>query len=94
MRREQALLEERQTQHVLNRAKVGEAHAQAPGQGAGRGPSKLHEKVRREARAPGLRQVASCRGHLGGRPRRWAVKRRVGAMNALMTASAITIEQC
>merc|ERR1711871_110652 len=59
--------------------------------------SKLHEKVRREKR-----ELTACaklqafyRGHLGRKAaRRWAVKRaELEAMNALMTASAITIER-
>ena len=100
MRREQALLEERQKkmQHVLNRAKVGEERTRKRlAKERAEAASKLHEKVRREKR-----ELQACaklqafyRGHLGRKAaRRWAVKRaELEAMNALMTASAITIER-
>ena len=100
MRREKALLEERQKkmQHVLNRAKVGEERTRKRlAKERAEAASKLHEKVRREKR-----ELQACaklqafyRGHLGRKAaRRWAVKRaELEAMNALMTASAITIER-
>ena len=53
MRREQALLEERQKkmQHVLNRAKVGEERTRKRlAKERAEAASKLHEKVRREKR--------------------------------------------
>ena len=100
MRREKALLEERQKkmQQVLNRAKVGEERTRKRlAKERAEAASKLHEKVRREKR-----ELQACaklqafyRGHLGRKAaRRWAVKRaELEAMNALMTASAITIER-
>ena len=100
MRRETQKLEERQRkmQHVLNRAKVGEERTRKRlVKEKAEAASKLHEKVRREKR-----ELTACaklqafyRGHLGRKAaRRWAVKRaELEAMNALMTASAITIER-
>ena len=70
MRREKALLEERQKkmQHVLNRAKVGEERTRKRlAKERAEAASKLHEKVRREKR-----ELQACaklqafyRGHLG-----------------------------
>jgi len=83
---------------VLNRAKVGEERTRKRlAKERAEAASKLHEKVRREKR-----ELQACaklqafyRGHLGRKAaRRWAVKRaELEAMNALMTASAITIER-
>ena len=88
MRREKALLEERQKkmQHVLNRAKVGEERTRKRlAKERAEAASKLHEKVRREKR-----ELQACaklqafyRGHLGRKAaRRWAVGDRVMAVLA------------
>ena len=100
MRREQQRQDERQKKlaNALGRAKVGEERTRRRiEKEKAEAARKLHEKVRREKR-----ELQACgqlqsfyRGHLGRKAaRRWAIKRaELEAMNALMTASAITIER-
>lgn len=100
LRREQQKQDERQKKlgKALARAKVGEERTRRRiEKERAEAARKLHEKVRREKRelqACGQLQ-AFYRGHLGRKAaRRWAIKRaELEAMNALMTASAITIER-